>query len=129
MSNKRNYGYFGEGAEGYAHYMQSFEENFSSNNNDFSNDSYTAYREKYHTDLTDDDDDLFLSDDEEDEDDWEDDEDEEDDWEDDEEELPTMTIDGTITLCPDESEFDFMMKFEEFLEENGWEFDGLTMDD
>ena len=113
MSNKKNYGYFGEGAEGYARYMQSFEENSSSGNDDISNDSYAAYREKYHTDsediFSDDDDDLFLSDDEE--------------------ELPTMTIDGTITLCPDESEYDFMMKFEEFLEENGWSFDGLTMDD
>lgn len=30
MSNKRNYGYFGTGSSGYAHYMQSFNETTNS---------------------------------------------------------------------------------------------------
>ena len=32
MSNKGNYGYFGTGSTGYAHYMQSFNETTSSTN-------------------------------------------------------------------------------------------------
>ncbi len=106
----KKYGYFGKGLEGYMHYKQSFDENFSSDKNDYSDNSFDS--DSY----------SLFDDDDDDEDDWEDDDEEE-------EELPTMTIDGTITLCPDESEFDFMMKFEDFLEENGWSFDGLTMDD
>lgn len=131
----KKYGYFGEGLEGYMHYMQSFEDNSTSGSSNINDSSYATYQEKYHTDtediFSDDDNDLFLSDDEEEEDYWEEDEEEEDNWEDDEEdeELPTMTIDGHITLGFDESEIDFLLKFEDFLEENGWSFDGLTMDD
>lgn len=119
----KKYGYFGEGLDGYMHYMQSFEENFSSENEDYSYNSFESDSEVGYDELSfsdDDSDDYFLFDDEDENYDFDDEEDEE---------LPTMTIDGHITLGPDESETDFMLKFEDFLEENGWSFDGFTIDD
>lgn len=111
----KKYGYFGEDLEGYMHYMQSFNENFPSDKNVYSDNSFDSNYDYDDSDY------YTFFDDEEDEDyDYDDEEDEE---------LPTMTIDGQITLGPDESEIDFLLKFEDFLEENGWSFDGLTMDD